>query len=284
MAAASRPWCARARLGDSNVVSQGTGGSLEGRREGGRPLFGCPGSRLTPNLFCAPQPGAGEQGLRVIAGATAREAAALGLSATPAFCVYDRHGPTFRVFISVRDRAAAAPDECWVTRCPLCGDQQSFVGQEHAVPVSCRCGASLQTSGPVWGGPLHDTAALSAMAAVASEWGWLTAGRTPTEAASKQRPLSELLQTLQAEARAASCPPFTWHTEEIARHGRLAATPPRAALINALRERGYPAAASHTGPTAFKSDASYDTLLATAAHCAAAVARDGRTCAHVGLM
>ncbi|GIL43453.1 hypothetical protein Vafri_923 [Volvox africanus] len=86
-------------------------------------------------------PWANEQGLRMIIGSAAREAAARGVTLTPVFSLYSYHGPVFRVMLrATRSAEWPAHHYGFMGHCFVHGDNYT-VGWRQLGKATCRCEA-----------------------------------------------------------------------------------------------------------------------------------------------
>jgi tRNA (guanine26-N2/guanine27-N2)-dimethyltransferase len=144
----------------------------------------------------------------------------------------------------------------------------------------------MSVSGPLWTGPLHDAAAVAALAREAEEVDFCGGddegrfsgedGGVPEEhelSSTKGQKASakELLAAFAAEADPA-LPPFYRRTDELARAGRglKHGIPPLDAWIAELQQRGFAACRSHLDARGLKSNAPLDDVVAAANAVAAA--------------
>ncbi len=251
----STDWALGARTGSSGASLASAYGAL---------VHACP---ATP-----------EQGLRVLIGAVAREAAQRGLRVRPMLSLY-APGPAWRATLRVfRGGAAATIAQLgFNAHCAACGAAWP-VRWAQLGGATCACGGAPTLSGPLWHGPLHDAAEVRAIAALAAELGWSDAPPfapgTPAAAAAPRRSLGALLALLQEEADAeAAMPPGYLRLDDVARAARLPQMPSRDVLVAALRARGHAACRTHCDDRALKTDAAWPQVLEAAA-AAAAAAKD----------
>ena len=183
-----------------------------------------------------------EQGLRLLLGKVAQEAAARGLCASPLFSYY--HGEVNRVMVRIeRSRANGGWSLAaygFIAYCHHCGHFQT-VAWKQLGHVDCPCGSehSPAVSGPLWLGPLHNTAFLAKMHQVAKT------------CSSVSHQCLSLIEVMQAEAE---LPPYSYSLAEIGRRSRID-IPPRDALIDRLQSAGFLAARSHINDQAIKTTA-----------------------------
>lgn len=110
--------------------------------------------------------------------------------------------------------------------------------------------AELSIAGPLWTGPLHKHEFLEAMQALAVEWQWtghafeVATHSVKMAGHNGPQPLERLLQTLLEESDP-RLPAWFVLLRDIHKHACLLSTPPRDALVAALREAGHAASRSH---------------------------------------
>ena len=183
-----------------------------------------------------------EQGLRLMIGKVAQEAAARGLHAIPIFAYH--HGEVNRVMVQiVRPHSGdrwTLNNYGFIAYCHHCGHFQSVAWQKLG-RVVCPCGGEHPpaVSGPLWLGPLHSPNYLAQMHQIADTCASIS-------------PLCQpLLKTMQAES---ALPPYYYPLAEIGRRGRMD-IPPRDALIERLQAAGFTATRTHTNSQAIKTTA-----------------------------
>ncbi len=212
-------------------------------------------------------PASWELALRLQLGNVARVAWALGRGLEP--LVSFSEGRTFRTAVRLRRRATARQEELlgMLAHCHGCGHQQvqPLIKLRQWQPCCCAPEAAppLAISGPLWIGPLQDSALLALLPELVGE----TSGETRLSDAG-----ARLLARLAADPGA---PARCWPTAEIAR--RLGGgPPPLAELVAGLRADGWVALASGVMPGQFRSDAPWAVILQIArqlAETAAAAAK-----------
>jgi tRNA (guanine26-N2/guanine27-N2)-dimethyltransferase len=245
-------------------------GSMSAATSSSASVIAAFGSLLHP-CPCMP-----EQGLRVLLGAVAREAAQRGLRIQPLLSYY-APGPAWRVMVRVFRGGSSRMTSAlgFNAHCAACGASWPVPWSSLGGGSACACGSSATLSGPLWHGPLHDADELRRIEALAVELGWDEAppfeAGTPEAASVPRRSLGALLRALRAEADAA-LPPHYVRLEEVARAGGKLPTPARDALIAALRERGHAAAGTHCEERALKTSAPWQDVLDAARSLAAAAA------------
>jgi tRNA (guanine26-N2/guanine27-N2)-dimethyltransferase len=250
------------------------------------------GAFVVPNVSAV-----NETGLRVFVGDAVRRGAAQGLKVTPAFSLFHPHGPVFRAMLKVEKLVGAWDGESigFLAQCDSCGDARVAESDEirDGACFCRRCAkrdaaekTRMSVSGPLWTGPLHDAAAVAALAREAEEVDFCGGddegrfsgedGGVPEEhelSSTKGQKASakELLAAFAAEADPA-LPPFYRRTDELARAGRglKHGIPPLDAWIAELQTRGFAACRSHLDARGLKSNAPLDDVVAAANAVAAA--------------
>lgn len=203
--------------------------------------------------YARSHPAVHEQGLRLLIGSVLQQAATRGMRVRPVFSLFNGHVHRVMVRVSMGD-PWEQEHYGFLGYCHHCGHYQAVAWRylgHAACPVHNAEGGRdpIVLSGPMWLGPLHDTATLAQMADLATEWGW--AKRV------------KLLQIMQAEA---NLPPYYYPLGEIGRHGQMD-IPRRDRLIVALRDRGFRASLTHLDAQAIKTDASMAECVAAAKTC-----------------
>ncbi len=123
------------------------------------PLFGSSPSSCRRKYFATPLRSefSKEVGARILAAFVAREAAKLGMAATPIYTFLARH--SLRVAFIVRRSRSGARRVVeligWAVYCPRCAYRA--LAEYTSCGASCpRCGARLQVGGPAWTGELWE--------------------------------------------------------------------------------------------------------------------------------
>ena len=200
-----------------------------------------------------------EQGLRLLIGKVAQEAAARGLHAAPLFSYH--HGEVNRVMLRITRPKAGAnwtlKSYGFIAYCHHCGHFQT-VTWKRLGRVTCPCNGEHPpaVSGPLWLGPLHNADALSQMNEIAASCDSISP---------KTRPL---LATMQAESE---MPPYYYPLAEIGSRGQMD-IPPRDALIAQLQQAGFAATQTHLNQQAIKTTAPMAVCLEIAKSMSAAIA------------
>lgn len=167
-------------------------------------------------------PAVHEQGLRLLLGGVAQQAAMRGMHIQPIFSFFN--GQIHRVMVRLMMQSWDPELYGFLAYCHGCGQFQT-VDWRHLGRVHCICHDTLSAyakprppvlSGPLWLGPLHDESWLQKMSNVASDWGWATQVK--------------LIKMMKAEA---SMPPYYYPLSEIGRRGQMD-IPPRDRLIKAI--------------------------------------------------
>ncbi|KAM1162605.1 hypothetical protein ACFX13_001651 [Malus domestica] len=199
--------------------------------------------------YVRPMPYSNELGLRMLIGGAVREASVLGYRVTPLFSYYSYHGPIFRVMLRVnRGKLPDNKHYGFISYCNSCGSSQEYSWAELG-RIGCPCSdskvsKSLVVSGPLWTGPLHDTAYITEMLSLAEEWGW--AGiETGTD-------LDKLLNQMVAESDPRL--PFGYtKLDEVASRAKVN-SPSLRAVMSTLQKEGYAVSRSHIESNAIKTN------------------------------
>jgi tRNA (guanine26-N2/guanine27-N2)-dimethyltransferase len=210
--------------------------------------------RLYP-AYARCHPAVHEQGVRLLLGHAAHEAAARGLGIEPVFSLFT--GQVHRVMVRLVNKPTLTPKTYgFIAYCHGCGHFQT-VEWRRLGRVVCPCHpAQAQTpeptvvlSGPLWLGKLHQPEWVEQMRSLAIAWGW--------------HHLTAQLGTMQQEA---DLPPYYYPLGDIGRRGGMD-IPNRDRLIAALWERGYRATMSSLEPQAIKTEAEFQDCVAVARQC-----------------
>ncbi|KAJ7959548.1 tRNA (guanine(26)-N(2))-dimethyltransferase [Quillaja saponaria] len=201
--------------------------------------------------YVQPMPYSNEVGLRMLIGGAVREASVLGCHVTPLFSYYAYHGPVFRVLLRlVRGKLHDNSHYGFIGYCHECGNSQAFswddVGQ-----ISCSCSmsnvsGSLVISGPLWTGPLHNSAYVLDMLNLAKLWGWVDC-----ESENKNN-LEKLLKQMVEESDPKL--PFGYiKLDEVASRAKIN-SPPLRTMMSTMQKEGYAASRSHIASNAIKTN------------------------------
>ncbi|KAL9663100.1 hypothetical protein QQ045_027937 [Rhodiola kirilowii] len=197
--------------------------------------------------FVRPLPYSNEIGLRMLIGGAVREASVLGFHVNPLFSYYSYHGPVFRVMLQVnRGKLPDSRHYGFISYCNRCGNSQSIPWHELG-NICCPCdyaktSRSLVISGPLWTGPLHDTAYVTEMLDLAGRYGWV--------GNQNGKELDKLLKLMIDESDPKL--PFGYIKLDEVAHRAKVNSPPLQTILNILREKGYSASRSHIASNAIK--------------------------------
>ncbi|KAK8960851.1 hypothetical protein KSP40_PGU004305 [Platanthera guangdongensis] len=200
--------------------------------------------------YVRPMPYSNEVGLRMLIGGALREAAASGFLVSPLFSYYSFHGPVFRVMLQVfRGNLNDSSNYGFISYCNRCGHSQTYQWAELG-QISCPCrngmvSHSVVVSGPLWTGPLHSTAYVSKMLALAREWGWACNSK---KSSLLEKSLNQFIDESDTQL-----PPGYIKLDEIASRAKIN-SPPASAILNALQKEGYTACRSHIKHNAIKTN------------------------------
>eukprot|EP00892_Ulva_mutabilis_P005020 jgi/Ulvmu1/2890/UM146_0032.1 len=129
-------------------------------------------------------------------------------------------------------------------------------GSKQGVGLS---GRTCRVAGPMWLGPLHDTAFVQAMQQQAEQRGWTGHAFTDSTGVkltghNPPKPLERLLELLLAESEP-ELPPWCTLLSDVKACCGLLQIPRRDDLIEALRSEGFVACATHMESRAIKTSA-----------------------------
>ncbi|KAI3879429.1 hypothetical protein MKW92_000861 [Papaver armeniacum] len=200
--------------------------------------------------FVRPMPFSNEVGLRMLIGGAVREASVLGFRVTPLFSYYSYHGPVFRVMLQVnRGKVPESRNYGFISYCTQCGNSQE-ISWHGLGRISCPCSngevsSSLVVSGPLWTGPLHDTAYVKEMLNLAQEWGWAGSDSKGTD-------IEKLLTQMVDESDPKL--PFGYiKLDEVASRAKVN-SPPLRSMMSSILEEGYAVSRSHIASNAIKTN------------------------------
>jgi len=189
-----------------------------------------------------------EMGVRVLLSALVRTGARYDVAVAPIVTHATKH--YVRTYLELdrgaRDANATIENLGYIYHCEHCLGRETDPGLIADAPSSCPdCGQGIQTAGPVWLGPTHDEAFVTAVReAIDEEMGTAEEAR-------------DLLATLGAEL------PVPTHYDQhrlCKRWGRPATS--MAQFLDALRDAGFEASRTHYGGTTFKTTASVSEIQA----------------------
>lgn len=195
--------------------------------------------------YARAHPAVHEQGLRILIGTLMQQALFQGFTVQPVFSLF--HKAIYRVMVRL------VPVHCWHERqfgflgyCHRCGHYET-VGWRSLSRAQCpQTHQPLTLSGPMWLGPLHETAYLHQMTEQAQSLGWTHC--------------IQLLQTMTAEA---DLPPYFYALAELGRRGKMN-IPNRDKILSALQNSGYRSVRTHIDDQAIKTEASFQSCLTIA--------------------
>ncbi|PKU69044.1 tRNA (guanine26-N2/guanine27-N2)-dimethyltransferase [Dendrobium catenatum] len=191
------------------------------------------GSLSSYGAYVRPMPYSNEVGLRMLIGGASREAAASGFLVSPLFSYYSYHGPVFRVMLQVfRGNLNDSSNYGFISYCNQCGNSQTHRWAELG-QISCPCrngmvSHSVVVSGPLWTGPLHNTAYVSKMLELAREWGWACNSKKCSDV---ENILNQMIDESDPQL-----PSGYIKLDEIASRAKIN-SPPLSAILSALRKK-----------------------------------------------
>lgn len=160
-------------------------------------------------------PAVHEQGLRLLLGCAAHQAASRGFAIEPVFSIFN--GVIHRVMVRVVKASWQHRSYGFLAYCHRCGQFRTADWRQLG-QLGCKtCNSAPAVSGPMWLGPLHDVDYVKQMAALAGQWQW------------PQR-ICKLLVVMLAEA---TMPPYYYPLAEIGRRGQID-IPARERLIEGI--------------------------------------------------
>lgn len=187
-------------------------------------------------------PAVHEQGLRLLIGCAAQQAAARGFHIEPVFSIFN--GFIHRVMVRVVTGSWQDQHYGFLAYCHSCGQFRTAHWRQLG-QLGCEvCSMAPVVSGPMWLGPLHDVDYLDQMTALATQWHW------------PQR-IQRLLAVMADEA---AMPPYYYPLAEIGRRGQMD-VPARDRLIKGICDRSYHATRTHLDSQAIKTNAPLSVCL-----------------------
>ncbi|CAJ1974561.1 unnamed protein product [Sphenostylis stenocarpa] len=199
--------------------------------------------------YVRPMPYSNEIGLRMLIGGVAREAAVFGYHITPLFSYFAFHGPVFRVLLRLnRGKIHDSRHYGYIGYCHQCGNSHEF-SWDQLGQISCSCSTSkvsdsLVVSGPLWTGPLHESAYLMDMLNLAKQWGWISCDGKDS---------LEKLITVMVDESDPKLPFGYIKLDEMASRAKIN-SPPLKALMSSMHQKGYAASRSHIEMNAIKTN------------------------------
>ncbi|MEM6253364.1 MAG: tRNA (guanine-N1)-methyltransferase [Cyanobacteria bacterium P01_D01_bin.156] len=221
--------------------------STDGRTTGGHAL------EKSVQIYgaCArSHPAVHEQGLRLLLGCAAQQAATRGFTIEPVFSIFN--GTVHRVMVRVVKQPWHSNHYGFLAYCYGCGQFRTANWRQLGKLGCDFCGAAPVVSGPLWLGSLHDENYLGQMLNLADLWRW-----------------PKIQQLLAVMTEENTMPPYYYPLAEIGRRGQMD-IPPRDRLIEGICDRthpsGHPYRATHThiAPQAIKTDAPLSLCLTVA--------------------
>ncbi|MEO0867959.1 MAG: tRNA (guanine-N1)-methyltransferase, partial [Cyanobacteria bacterium J06642_11] len=141
--------------------------STDGRTTGGH----APEKSVQIYGACArSHPAVQEQGLRLLLGCAAQQAATRGFSIEPVFSIFN--GSIHRVMVRLVNYSWQDKDYGFLAYCHGCGQFRTAHWRQLGNLGCTVCGTAPVVSGPLWLGPLHDIDYLTDMTQLARQWSW----------------------------------------------------------------------------------------------------------------
>ncbi|QCC50726.1 tRNA (guanine(26)-N(2))-dimethyltransferase [Halapricum salinum] len=191
-----------------------------------------------------------EMGVRILLGAMARTAARYDRAVTPILTHATKH--YVRTYLALNDGATVANEALdelgHLHHCQHCLWRTHDFGLVADPPESCpHCDEHLQTAGPLWLGPIHDTDFVRAVgASVSEDMGTAEEARDLTERLAGELDTPTHYDQHRLTKR--------WGTGAMAMDE----------FLDCLRAAGYAASRTHYGGTTFKTDADVTEIRAAA--------------------
>lgn len=191
-----------------------------------------------------------ELGVRILVGFAQRVAGKHGLALEPLLVHATRH--YFRVYLMGEKRKSKVDEvlksQGAVSHCFSCGRREVHKGIPPLLRSTCECGSELRHAGPLWLGRLADPEFVrEVMRELAGRGFRLAVGEL------------KLLALMSDEADG---PPTFYSVNEVARRARKPPISPKTA-VERLRKQGFWASRTHFSPEGIRSDAPFETIVAT---------------------
>ncbi len=213
--------------------------STDGRTTGGHALE----KSIQVYGACARRhPAVYEQGLRLLLGCAAQQAATRGFHIEPVFSVFN--GSIHRAMVRVVAGTWQHEHYGFLAYCHGCGQFRTANWRQLGQLACHICSTAPVVSGPMWLGPLHNVTYIDQMAALATSWHW-------------PQQIQRLLAVMGQEA---DMPPYYYPLAEIGRRGQMD-IPAKQRLIEGIgaisnsHESNYRASATHLDTQAIKTNA-----------------------------
>ena len=181
-------------------------------------------------------PAVHEQGLRLLIGCAAQQAASRGFCIKPVFSIFN--GSIHRAMVRVVTDPWQHKHYGFLVYCHSCGQFRTANWRQLGQLACEGCGVAPVVSGPMWLGPLHDVDYLGQMSTLAAQWRW-------------PQQVQRLLAIMRSEA---TMPPYYYPLAEIGRRGQMD-VPARERLIKGICDRAYRATRTHLDTQAIKTNA-----------------------------
>ena len=182
-----------------------------------------------------------EVGLRTLLGFIARSLARYDRGMEPLLCFAHQH--FHRVHLRVLPGAAKADDTLtrvgFVLHCLSCLYREEHTGPALSCGPCPRCGSPLSPIGPLWLGPVNDTATLEGISRILPDG---TLAESPS--------LTRLVRLLSEEL-----PTSTHYDYHVVARNRKGSPPAMETVLGRLEAAGFRASRAHYSGTALKTDA-----------------------------
>ncbi|MBV5260292.1 N2,N2-dimethylguanosine tRNA methyltransferase [Synechococcus moorigangaii CMS01] len=190
-------------------------------------------------------PSVQEQGLRLLLGSLAQQAAQRDFGIEPIFSFF--WGDTCRIMARLtRKPALTAENYGFLGYCHHCGNYGLPAWRKLSQATCPHDRQPLTLSGPLWLGKLHQPDYLTPMLSLAQQWAWAD--------------VTKMLETMLAEN---DLPPYFFPLKEIGARAKID-LPKLDWLLQHLQEAGFRASRTHINHQALKTDAPLETIQAIA--------------------
>ncbi|WP_029681824.1 N2,N2-dimethylguanosine tRNA methyltransferase [Picosynechococcus sp. NKBG15041c] len=190
-------------------------------------------------------PSVQEQGLRLLLGSLAQQAAQRDLGIEPIFSLF--WGDTCRVMVRLQPKPnLTAENYGFLGYCHHCGNYGLPSWRKLSQAACDYDQFPLTLSGPMWLGALHNGDYLEEMATIAQRWDW--------------QDVFKILETMQTENE---LPPYFFPLKEIGARAKID-LPKLDWLLEMLRQQGFSSSRTHINPQAIKTTATMADIQAIA--------------------
>ncbi|WP_084448948.1 N2,N2-dimethylguanosine tRNA methyltransferase [Picosynechococcus sp. PCC 7117] len=190
-------------------------------------------------------PAVQEQGLRLLLGSLAQQAAQRNFGIEPIFSFF--WGDTCRIMARLtRKPILTETNYGFLGYCHHCGTYGLPSWRKLSQATCAHDDLPLTLSGPMWLGKLHHPDYLRQMLAIAQRWHW-----------------QDVVKVLETMALENDLPPYFFPLKEIGARAKID-LPKLDSLLNSLQAQGFQASRTHINPQALKTDAPMEKIKAIA--------------------